>query len=567
MIDRTKNVPSSWDDEVDVVIAGAGSAGLACAVVAAVEGLSVLVLEKGDLVGGTTAMSGGGAWFPANRHTSEVGVEDSPEEALEYLRACTGANAEDEILVALVEHGPATVEYLEDRAGVFFRPWPSVGGTIDYRPWLPGAKHGGRTLDPGKFTVADLGEWGHRIRIGASGGWLIDKLDYYAQQLHTLPPAPGQEGRTRPHQRGTDDTGPIEHYGSGTALIARLLKAALENGASVVTSAPARELIVQDGAVIGVQASRDGEPWFVRARRGVVMTTGGFGQNEELKRMWLTRPMEHTCEPDTVTGDGHLMGVAIGAQLAQLDAWWMPKLRIGDEPQGSREDRILPHSIIVNQAAKRFVNEAANYHDVCEAFGTTEGGWPRNLPAWLLFDSQARENYILFSGKVPPGDPPAWLTVADSVEELATRLGLEPAVLAETIERFNGFARDGHDPDFHRGENGWDRAWGDPKNLPNPSLGTLAKPPFYAVEVISGALATKGGLRVNAAGQVLSAAAPFEPIPGFYAAGNCSNAGPPVSYPGPGATIGAAMTFGYIIARHLAGAGADQQRVAVQSAT
>ena len=326
MIDRTKNVPSTWDEDVDVVVVGAGSAGLACATVAAVEGLSVLVLEKGDLVGGTTALSGGGAWFPANRHTPEVGVEDTPEEALEYLRACTGVNAEDEILVALVEHGPATVEYLEDRAGIFFRPWPSVGGTIDYRPWLPGAKHGGRTLDPGKFTVSDLGEWGHRIRTGAASEWLIDKLDYYAQQLHTLPPAEGQEGRTRPHQRGAEDKGPIEHYASGAALIARLLKAALDNGATVLTSAPAEELIVVDGAVIGVRVTREGEPWYVRARRGVAMTTGGFGQSEELKRMWLTRPMEHTCEPDTVTGDGHLMGVADRRSTrAGSTTWWMPK--------------------------------------------------------------------------------------------------------------------------------------------------------------------------------------------------------------------------------------------------
>jgi 3-oxosteroid 1-dehydrogenase len=552
MIERTAELPSEWDEEVDVVIAGAGAAGLTCAVVAAVEGLSVVVLEKGDLVGGTTAVSGGGAWFPANRHTSEVGVEDSKEDALRYLRACAGENAEDEILQTIVEHGPAAVEFLEDRAGIFFRPWPSIGGTIDYRPWLPGAKHGGRTLDPGKFTVAELGEWGQRVRTGASSAWLIDKMDYYAKQLHTLPPAPGQEGRTRPQQLAQgEDVGPIEFFASGASLIARLLKAALEHAARVETESPAQELSVEHGRVIGLRATRAGKPWLLRARRGVVMATGGFGQNQELKRMWLTRPMEYTCEPDTITGDGHLMGAAIGAQLAQLDAWWMPKLKMGVVPQGSREDRILPHSIIVNRAGRRFVNEAANYHDVCEAFGTKEGGWPRNLPAWLLFDRQARDRYILFSGKVPKGEPPQWLTVADSVEDLAERLEIDPTALSETVGRFNQFAREGRDLDFQRGESGWDRAWGDPKHGPNPSLGTLEEPPFYAVEVISGALATKGGLRVNGSGQVLSAAPPFGPIGGFYAAGNCSNAGPPVSYPGPGSTIGAAMTFGYVIAERL----------------
>jgi 3-oxosteroid 1-dehydrogenase len=395
----------------------------------------------------------------------------------------------------------------------------------------------------------------------------MDKLDYYAQQLHTLPPAPGQEGRTRPHTRAADEDGPIEFFSSGASLVSRLLKAALDHGASVLISTPARELVVEDGVVVGFRAEREGQPWFVRARRGAVMATGGFGQNEELKRMWLTRPIEYTCEPDTVTGDGHLMGAAIGAQLAQLDAWWMPRIRTGESFAGSREDRTLPHSLIVNRAGRRFVNEASNYHDVCEAFGTKEGGWQRNLPAWLCFDSQAREQYIVFSGKVPKGEPPSWLTVAETIEELAEKLAIDPASLRETVERFNGFAREGRDPDFERGASAWDRAWGDPKHKPNPSLGALEKPPFYAVEVASGALATKGGLRVDRSGRVRSAAPPFGAIPGLYAAGNCSNAGPPVSYPGPGATIGAAMTFGYIIAQQLAAAAPASAGVAVEAAS
>ena len=426
MIDRTINVPSTWDDEVDLVIAGTGAAGLTCAIVAAVEGLSVLVLEKGALVGGTTALSGGGAWFPANRHTDEVGVEDSPDAALAYLRACAGENGEDEILVALVEHGPPAVEYLEDRAGIFFRPWPSVGGTIDYRPWLPGARHGGRTLDPGKFTVAELGEWGEKVRTGPSSAWLIDKLDYYANQLHTLPPAPGQEGRTRPHQRAEGEAGGIEFFASGTALISRLLKAALEQGATIVTEAPAEELIVEEGAVVGVRVSREGKPWFVRAGRGVVMATGGFGQNEELKRMWLTRPMEYTCEPETITGDGHLMGAAIGAQLAQLDAWWMPKLRIGRVPQGSREDRIMPHSMIVNRAGGGSSTRPPTTTTYARRSGPRRVAGRGTSRLAAVRQRQARDKYILFSGKVPPGEPPAWLTVAESVEELADKLGIDP---------------------------------------------------------------------------------------------------------------------------------------------
>ena len=193
------------------------------------------------------------------------------------------------------------------------------------------------------------------------------------------------------------------------------------------------------------------------------------------------------------------------------------------------------------------------------------GGWALNLPACGCSTRQAVEKYILFSGKLPAGDPPAWLTVADSIDELATKLGLDPAALVATIERFNGFARDGTDPDFHRGASGWDQGVGGPKEQAQPVARSADTAPFYAVEVISGALATKGGLRVNASGQVLSRRA-NPPIPGLYAAGNCSDAGAPVSYPGPGATIGEAMTFGYIIASHVAGSPAVGDRAAAQSA-
>jgi 3-oxosteroid 1-dehydrogenase len=513
-------------------------------------------------VGGTTALSGGGAWFPANRHVAEVGITDSVEEGLEYLRACAGDAGDDAILVALAEQGAATVEYLEDRAGLEFRPWPSVGGTIDYRPWLPGAKHGGRTLDPGKFTVADLGDWGPRVRTGPASEWVADKLDYYAGRMHTMPLPKGAGSRARPHESGADAGAAIEHFASGTALIGRLLKAALEQGVTIVVEAPAEALVVEDGTVVGVRARRDGKAWNVRARRGVVVATGGFGQNEELKRRWLTRPLEYTCEPDTITGDGHLMGAAVGAQLADIDAWWMPKIRIGDEPQSSREDRILPHSLIVNMAGERFVNEATNYYDVSEAFGARQGGWPRNLPAWLLFDRQARDKYMMYGARVPEGPAPEGLIVADSIAELADRLGIDSDALQATIERFNTFAREGRDLDFHRGESGWDLAWGDPNQTPNPCLGELSEPPFYAVEVIAGALGTKGGLRIDARGQVLSAAAPFAPIAGLYAAGNCSSGAAPVSYPGAGSTIGAAMTFGYIIGRELARGGAASAQAA-----
>jgi 3-oxosteroid 1-dehydrogenase len=207
--------------------------------------------------------------------------------------------------------------------------------------------------------------------------------------------------------------------------------------------------------------------------------------------------------------------------------------------------------MIVNPAGKRFMNEAVNYYDAGESFGNTVGAAPRNYPAWVLFDQQGVEKYAVLAYKIPPGELPEWLHTADTVEALATSIGIDPATLVATVERFNEFARTGVDEDFHRGENPWDMAWGDPKNQPNRCLGTLEKAPFYATPIYPGAIATRGGLRIDAQGRVLSARN-GEPIPGLYASGNCSNGSATGAYAGPGATIGPAMTFSYLVGRQVA---------------
>jgi 3-oxosteroid 1-dehydrogenase len=556
VIEKSGRLPEVWDEEADLVVLGSGSAGLTGAVVAAIEGASVIVLEKADVVGGTTSVSGGGFWIPNNHHMGDSGVEDSREEALGYMRACAGNQGDDTHVVALVDHGAEMVRYLEDRAAMTFRAWPAVGGTTDYRPWVPGWRPGARTLDAGKFTVSDLGEWGSKVRLGASSTWNSDKLDNYRNQVHVQLPGPKPP---RPRMLIPGETVPTpEFLASGASLIGRLLKGCLEQGVTVLTETPGRELLIDGGRVVGVRAERDGEAFFVRARSGVLMASGGYAVNEELKRLWLTRPLEGSCDVDSNTGDGHLMGMAVGAGVAGLgDAWWMPQIAGGRKPDGSiflassREDRHVPHTVIVNRRAKRFMNEALNYYDAGEPFGTKEGGPVRNHPAWYLFDSQAREKYAIVAMKFPGGEVPDWMIEASSIEELAEKLELDAAVLAQTLDRFNEFARAGKDEDFERGGNPWDIAWGDPKQTPNPSLGTIEKPPFYALELRNGALATRGGLRVNASGQVLSALPPSDPIAGLYAAGNCSNGAVAGVYVGPGATIGAAMTFGYLAALHV----------------
>jgi 3-oxosteroid 1-dehydrogenase len=558
MIEKSRDLPAIWDEEADLVVVGSGAAALTAAIVAAVEGTSVIVLEKAAVIGGTTSVSGGGAWVPMNRHMAEHGITDSRGEALAYMRACAGAQGIDEHIVALVDNGAPMIEFLEDRAGLSFRPWPAVGGTLDYRPWLPGWKPGARTLDAGKFATADLGEWAARLRLGLQSEWKMDKLDYYAERMHVKPPSPSTPQRMA--EPGTDVALPA-FVSSGTALVGQLLRAALQQDVSIFVDAPGKELLVDEGRVVGVRAERDGDPFYVRARRGVHLGTGGYAVNEELKRLWMTRPLEETCDVESNTGDGHLMGLAVGAGVAGLgDAWWMPQMAGGQNPDGtilfagSREDRGVPHTVIVNRLGKRFMNEAVNYYDAGESFGTKEGASARNYPAWWICDQQARDKYMLIAAKFPGGKVPQWMVEANTISELADELQISADALEATIERFNAFARAGVDQDFQRGDSEWDIRWGDPEHEPNPSLGPIERPQFYALQMRPGALATRGGLRVDATGRVLSALPPHEPIAGLYAAGNCSDGGVAGAYAGAGATIGHAMTFGYMVGKRVASA-------------
>jgi 3-oxosteroid 1-dehydrogenase len=534
----------------DLVVVGSGAAGLTGALVAALGGARVTLLEKSDLIGGTTAISGGGAWVPCNPIMRDIGLNDTREDALTYLRACTGDRADEEMLEAMVDRGPDMVRALQG-AGIPWQAWPATGGAIDYRGWLPGAMRGGRTLEVMGISLSELGAWADKLRVAPELRSSENKLEYYRQSMHLA--HPGSDLATA---MATPDPPEVDTYWRGTALVARLLKECLSRGVVVHVDTPALELLSEDGRVVGVKATHGGDVVEFRAPH-VLMATGGYAHNEELKRLWLNRPIVHTCENPANEGDGHRMGVAVGAQLAGLgDAWWMPHTPLAGSrgalnAGGTREDRSLPHTMMVNPAGRRFMNEAVNYYDAGESFGDCVGAAPRDYPAWLLFDTQGVKHYAILAWKIPPGERPDHLHVADSIEELAESIGVDATALCVSVERFNGFARAGVDEDFHRGENAWDRAWGDPEHLPNPSLGTLEEGPFYAVPVYPGAIATRGGLRIDATGRVLSALT-GDPIPGLYASGNCSNGAAPGCYAGPGATIGPAMTFGYLVGKQVA---------------
>ncbi|HEY4278669.1 MAG TPA: FAD-dependent oxidoreductase [Conexibacter sp.] len=553
MAARTTAVPPRWDDTVDAVVVGAGAAGLTAALVAADAGLRVTVLERTALVGGTSAVSGGTLWVPGNRHMAEVGVEDSRADALAYMRAVAGGRADEQVLATLVDRGPEMVEQLERRFGFAFEPYPPVGPTLDYRYHLDGARHGGRSIDLGGFQLDLLGPWAGKLRRGTTSSLVISKAEYYGERHYmsrsfTAPPAA--------------DSAP--QVGGGAALVAHLLHGCLARGARVLVEQPVEQLVLDDdGAVHGVVVDgRDGRR-SLRATHGVVLASGGFEWNEALKARYLDRPLTHPASPEDVgRGDGLELGLAAGAAVAGLgDAWWTPVFDVagdgaplagGVRSVMCRAERGFPHAIVVNRAGRRFVNEATNYYDMPAAFGTLASG-PENLPAWLVVDQQFVDAYPLIATKtdgVAP-EPARGLAIAGTLAELAARAGIDGAGLEQTVERFNGYARAGRDPDFHRGESAWDRAWGDADHGPNPSLGTIERGPFYAKQVFAGALGTKGGLRIDGCGHVLSEAT-GAPLAGLFAAGNVAAGSVPWGYTGPGATLGPAMTFGYVIGRELA---------------
>ncbi|MCW2621046.1 MAG: fumarate reductase/succinate dehydrogenase flavoprotein [Frankiales bacterium] len=421
--DRIIRDNRAWDETVDVLVAGSGGAGLTAALTAADAGLSVLVAEKTSLLGGTTGVSGGTIWLANNHHVGEVGVEDSAEDATAYMRGVSAGTIAEDVLATLVEEGPRLITYLVG-VGIGFEPFPSVGPTLDYRFRLPGAKRGGRSLTPLPFDLEQLGPWADVIRQGTTAGWVTDKKSYHQNRAYLV----------RPQDRPPVTELAPGIVGAGSALVGHLLKGCLDRGVQPCTDTAISALHLADGRVLGARLSGPDGDRDVRARAGVLLATGEFEWNEDLKRRLLARPLTHPVSAPVGDGDGLLLGLAAGADVAGLgDAWWTPAIDLGgaESPRGGgtrhimcRVERGLPPAIIVNAAGRRFVNEATNYYDLPEAFGTFAAGTP-NLPAWLVIDQQFRDTYPLVataSDGIAAPDP-AWLTRAQSLPSLLAPAG------------------------------------------------------------------------------------------------------------------------------------------------
>ncbi len=533
-----------WEREADVVVVGSGGSALTAAILAHDHGAKVLVLEKADKIGGTTAVSGGGVWVPMNHHMKDVGATDSREEALTYCKRLTAGRAPDELVETFVDTAHQMVRYLEEKTPVRF-----VATTLpDYQAEFPGGKLAGRSLDQEFFAKAELGDWAEKLR--PSPLMFVPLTMEEALKSMGNPASVSMDKVVERMEAGL--------VGSGNALIGRLLKACLDRGIAILLETPARRLIQEDGRVVGLIAEQGGREVAIRARGGVILACGGFEWNQELWSRFQPTAITHHCSPPQNEGDGLIMAMELGADLGNMsEAWLYPGATIpGEEHEGlpvSRwviGERTLPHCTVVNRYGQRFTNEGANYNDMSKALYTFDPNRLefRNLPCWSIMDGQFRRRYPILT--VMPTDPdPEWLPKANSLRELAQQVGIDPDGLEATIRRFNEFARKGKDEDFGRGESAYERWMGDP-NAPHPNLGTIEEPPFYALSIHVAAAGTKGGPRTNTKGQVLDVRG--QVIQGLYAAGNAMAGISGPGYYGGGGTIGLGMTWGYICGIHAA---------------
>lgn len=548
--------------ECDVLVAGSGAGGLAAAITARKLGLEVVVAEKEPLFGGTTALSGGWLWIPNHPMQKEIGVADSMQDAATYLLHEAGENYDAERVDAFLRAAPRMVEFFTRETAVQF----DASATFpDYHPDAPGSRPGGRSIVARAFDGRELGKrlaWLRRplpeltvfgVMIG-SGAELVHFMRWSKSLVSAAFVARrllGHGAATLVHGRGVRLT-------NGNALAGRLLKAALDAGVELWTRCAVKQLTREGDAVAGALLERDGSEVRVRARRGVVLACGGFPQDAERRARLFPHAEHYSPAPPGNTGDGLRLAQSIGAKLDESlpnAAAWVPVSRV---PRGGGAyglfphfiDRAKPGVIAVTRKGVRFVNEGNSYHDFVQALLKTG-----ETHAWLVTDHRAIRAYGL--GFVKPRPLPlgphlksGYLLMGGTIGELARKADIDDA-LESTVARYNEQAQMGTDPFFHKGSNAYNRFYGDPDIQPNPCVAPLAQPPFYAVRVEIGDLGTYAGILTNGNAQVLDEHK--RPIPGLYAAGNDALSIMGGNYPGPGITLGPAMTFGWLAGRHLAG--------------
>ncbi|HTI73523.1 MAG TPA: FAD-binding protein [Mycobacterium sp.] len=560
----------SFDHTVDVLVVGSGGGGMTAALAADASGLDTLVVEKSAQFGGSTALSGGGIWVPGAPSQRKAGYVPDPDDVFQYLKQITGGLVSDARLRQYVDSAPAMMDFLEKLSPWFEFVWKP--GYADYYPELPGGSELGSTINVPAIDLRKLGDEEanllHPLALAPKGIWFAPKdlrLFYQVRQnwrgKAVLLKLIWRMVRARVFG---DRMAAI-----GQSLAARLRLALKQQDIPLWLNSPMTELITDvDGSVIGAVIEQDGRQCRIQARRGVIIASGGFDHDMAWRRQHLpVLEKDWSFGNPAAMGDGIRAGEKAGASTDLLDeAWWFPAMCWPDgRLQFMLNERMMPSQFVVNGDGKRFINEAAPYMDFAHAMIDGQQSGVGHIPCWLITDIRSFHRYVVGGhlpipkipfAPVPTGwkVPKAWLESgvvkeANSFEELAAKIDVPAGNLRATAERFNELARNGHDDDFNRGDSAYDNYYGDP-TLPNPNLYPLGKPPYYAFQIILGDLGTSGGLRTDEFARALRDDDTV--VKGLYAVGNASAAVMGRSYAGAGATIGPAMTFGYVAAKHIA---------------
>ena len=558
-----------WDDSYDVIVAGTGAGGMSAALTAAIEGLSVLLVEKHDQVGGSTAISGGAVWIPMNAQTEAAGHPDDEDKVWRYMQATVANAAPVEMQKAFLRNGPLALEFLSKHTDVQL-----VARTYspDYYPDRDGANLGGRSLDPLPFDGRKLGAHFAELRdplpeFTVLGGMMVNMTDARNLLAATRSFVDWKASmklvlrywadRLRGYHRGT-------RLLLGNALAARLFKSVLDRRIPYWLSSPAEKLLRDaNGRVVGLQVRREGRLVSLRARRGVVMATGGFPWDAQLRAELYPQPTgPWSMSPEQNSGDGIRMAREAGGVLGPVGsspAFWTP-ISILKRPDGSELryphlvwDRAKPGLMAVNASGRRFVNESTSYHEFVRGMYRSHLDVP-TLPAFLICDNDFIERWGL--GLALPGGRPrehlvraGYLYRAGTLEALAAQMGTDTAGLNASADQFNRAAESGCDEAFGKGSTSYNQYLGEPGYSPNPCLGPLARGPFWGVKVYAGDIGTAYGVQCNEQAQALDANGRV--IAGLYAAGNDMHSVMGGEYPAPGITLGPALTFGWVAAQHI----------------
>ncbi len=546
---------TDWDHSADFVIIGSGGGGLTAAIAAADDGLSVVVLEKQSMIGGSTAMSGGVVWLPNNPVMAEDRIDDSFDAGMAYFEDVVGEvgpASSTAKRAAFLTEGSAMITALRKHGMRFER----ADGYSDYYSNAEGGNEAGRSLEPLPYDARKLGDLRHRLMPGMAKhiGLAVKTnelraIQYFNRSIPSLFAAARVFLRTHVSRLLGKDL-----LTNGGSLMGQMLEIVNDNGTPIWLDSAVSELIVHDGRVVGAKVVREGRTVNVEGRSGVLIASGGFGHNAAMRSLHSgDQPNDGSWSMANPGDTGEVLRCAIelGAQTDLMDeAWWLPSTirELGGSTLGQARQR--PGAILVDNNGARFCNEANSMVEVAKAMYDVGA-----VPCWAITDERYRRRYA--NGMSLPGHMPkewftnGWVKTAPTVEELAEKIEVDPDALASTVARFNQHARDGKDPDFGRGESAYNRCMGDPAHKPNPALGPLDKGPFYAVQIFPADVGTCGGLIADEHGRVLGDDG--APISGLYATGNATATVMGRSYLGAGGSIAYGMIFGFVAARHAAG--------------